>query len=239
MSNVKGVRIYFPYEKEVAVPYYANFNTTLLTFATKYDITTAETTAITAHKTSLTTLLATQVAAQNAAQQATQALTEELHNAEIDAKRIMKKIMNHAAFVRSDGEAMGFLVESPAISPDTAKPVISKITSLMGMIVIDWVKAGMDGVVVYCAKRFKAPEGGLVQAAGAADDPTGIDVENALSEPEWEEIGRDMRSPFEDTRLNLANRPEVRLYTLRYLWKDKVVGLRSDIVKVVAEIYNM
>lgn len=141
--------------------------------------------------------------------------------------------MEHQDFTRSDGEAMGFLVESPQVNPDTAKPVVSAVTSMMDMIVIDWVKKGMKGVVVFGVVRETIRD--LSLKSSSEDDPAGLAIPLNLV---WEQLDKDMRSPWEDTRKNLTLMPEIRYYKLRYLWKDdKEVGFESDIVKVVAEIY--
>jgi len=50
-------------------------------------------------------------------------------------------------------------------------------------------------------------------------------------------IGRDTRSPYEDERKNLSDKPEDRYYKLRYIKNDKPIGLEGDVVKVLAEIY--
>ncbi len=240
MSKIKGIRIYFPTEKEAVPPYFDNLNSTLTGFATKYEISAGELADITAHNTNLAALLLAQEAAQNAAQQATQAFNEAIAAAELDAKRIFKKIMQHRAFVRSDGEAMGFLVESPSINLTTVKPVISKVTPMINKIVIDWVKAGMEGVVIFCAKR--SVESSVISdetltTKSSEDDHSGLTVQ-PVPEVQYEEIGRDFRSPFEDTRPNLSNFPEFRQYKLCYLNNDQIVGLESDIIKIIAEIYE-
>jgi len=233
MSKIKGIRINYPTEKEAVPPYYANFNTTLPTYSPKYGITPDEEAVIGSHKTNLENLLLQQTAARNAAQQATQAFDEELIAAEMDAKRIMKKIMDHQDFARSDGEAMGFLIESPQVNPDTAKPVVSAVTAMMDMIVIDWVKKGMKGVVIYGAVRETVRDLNLLSTS--EDDHAGLAIPPNLV---WERLDKDQRSPWEDTRKNLSLQPEIRYYKLRYIWKDdQEVGFESDIVKVVAEIY--
>jgi len=240
MTKIKGIRIYFPTEKEAVPPYFDNLNTTLTGFATKYEISADELADITAHNTNLAALLLAQEAARNAAQQATQAFNEAITAAETDAKRIIKKIMQHRAFVRSDGEAMGFITESPALNLTIAKPLISKVTPMINKIVIDWVKAGMHGVVIFCAKRSveSSVDNDQTQLKSSSeDDPAGLTVQ-PVPEVKYEEIGRDFRSPFEDTRPNLTDQPEFRQYKLCYLYNDQIVGLESDIVKVISEIYE-
>jgi len=233
MTKVKGVRINYPTVKKAVLPFYDNFSTSLPAYSAKYEISPAEEAIINAHNSNLDTLLAQQTAARNAAQQATQAFDEELVAAEIDAKRVMKKIKEHASFVRSDGEAMGFLVEGPEFDPDTSKPVISGVTSLMDKIVINYVKKKMKGVVIYVNKRN-------VRNPNMQEElkPTGLNIQPIPANLQWEILDKDQQSPYEDKRKNLTLLPEIRYYKLRYLWKkDKEVGYESDIVKVVAEIY--
>ncbi|MFH1005000.1 MAG: hypothetical protein V1781_05845 [Bacteroidota bacterium] len=50
-------------------------------------------------------------------------------------------------------------------------------------------------------------------------------------------IDKDSRSPYENTRKNKVNTPEARYYKVRFLLKDKEVGIESDVTKVLAEIY--
>jgi len=59
----------------------------------------------------------------------------------------------------------------------------------------------------------------------------------AANSPLWVKLGEDDRSPFEDTRVNQSNHPEVRYYQARNKYNNKPIGHYSDIVKVIAEIY--
>jgi len=239
MSKPKGVVINYPRQKPMIRAFYTNFNTSLPAYAAKYGIIPAEQAVIDAHKTSIDTLEAAQTAANEAAQAATQAFDEELVAAEVDAKRVMKKIMEHADFVRSDGEAMGFLVESPQVDPDAAQPIVTGVTPLMDMIVIDWAKKGMKGVVIYGAIRSSVSDTDMQEELDPASQLKTLSINPPIPPAlQWEKLDKDLRSPFEDTRKNLTLQPEIRYYKLRYLWKDdKEVGFESDIVKVVAEIY--
>ena len=77
------------------------------------------------------------------------------------------------------------------------------------MIVYDWIKGRMEGIIIY----------------GSYNGTT------------WVEIGRDLKSPFEDTRSNLQpGVAEARYIKMRYMKNDQPIGLESDVVKVVVDI---
>lgn len=83
--------------------------------------------------------------------------------------------------------------------------MISDITVLPEKMLVEWVKGTMDGVLVYAS----------------------------LNGTDFEEIGSDMGSPFEDTRPNqVADVIEIRYYRLRYIKTDKLTGRYSDVVNV-------
>ena len=119
-------------------------------------------------------------------------------------------IQDSPKFREEDAEAIGFRVHHTPPDPHTMKPIVSKVTPTLENIIIDWVKGISDGVFIY----------------GSYDGNT------------WEKIGRDSKSPYEDERKNKqAGIPEDRYYKLRYILDDKPIGLESDVVKVLAEIY--
>ena len=158
---------------------------------------------------------------------------------------VARKCKASTAYTEAIGAELGITGSERTLDLANAKPEVSRITQLVDQIVFDWVKGGMDGIVVYGAKRTAESTDviNLQRAAtgigtGASDDAAGLII-NPPTPPNlvWEEIGRDYRSPYEDKRRNLGNKPEVRFYKFHYLYKDELVGVDSDIIKVIAEIY--
>lgn len=93
-----------------------------------------------------------------------------------------------------------------AFDPSTYKPVI-KASVEGGVIRIDFTKAGVDAVNIYC--RLRGTQG-------------------------WRKLALDSASPYFDT-MPLANAavPETREYMARGVMDDVEIGLDSDIVSVV------
>ncbi len=117
-----------------------------------------------------------------------------------------------AAYTKVIGENLGVEAAAASLDPGiiaTAKPNFFP-TPLPDMIRLDWLKWAFDGVVIQCKRG---------------------------SETAFTEIGKDMRSPFEDTRKNLTpDVPEVRIYRMRYLLNDVEVGQWSDEIRIVVNI---
>ena len=148
-------------------------------------------------------------AAINAAQSKVETKDNMIYDANLFYNKMGRDMQDHSAYDPADLEAMGFFKTTTPPDPNAAKPVVSKITALADMIILDWVKSFWDGVVIY---------GSFDQLA-------------------WEKLDKDNRSPYEDKRKNKVNNvPEVRYYKFRYLKDDKEIGLEL-IVKAVAEIY--
>ena len=83
--------------------------------------------------------------------------------------------------------------------------------------------------------KFKAvaQPNSMVRLAWTKGKFSGVVVESRRHGGNWEEIGRDNFSPYDDTRPPLtAGQPEVREYRLRYLQKDQPVGDYSDTITV-------
>ncbi len=136
---------------------------------------------------------------------------------------------NNAAYDAADMEAMGFFkIETPA-DPNLAQPIISKTTILPDQVILDWVKAGWGGVYIDSIVE----ELSLNPTPGPGT-PSPMPGQGAAA---WQRLGEDEKSPFEDTRKNRANRPEIRYYRMRYKQDNKPIGLYSEIVKVIVEIY--
>ena len=211
MTKRKGLpAIYYPEIKSEIPVYYNGFAAKLPNYTTKYGILAAEVTVITGHNTQIPLKSNKQKIDSDAAQKSTRQYDEELHDAEIDAKRIINKIVEHASFLPSDGEDLGFIRIKAKPDIASAKARITGITAMPGEIRIEWIKSIFDGVAVYAS----------------------YDGQN------FSKLDKDNRSPYDDTRKNKTeNVPETRYYKLRFLLNDKEVGLESDVAKKLAEIY--
>jgi len=121
---------------------------------------------------------------------------------------IANRIKAHIAYTVADGENLGLEGAVTTFDPSTAKPRISNAQVLPDMVVIEWVKGRMQGVI----------------------------VERSLDGTNWREVDKDMRSPWEDTSPNRTAAAEWRHYRLRYLLNDKPVGLYSDVVSLLVSI---
>ncbi len=132
------------------------------------------------------------------------------------AAKLIKKIKLHANYTTAIGQDMGIIGSVLDEDYDNLKAVIKGITPDTDQVLINWVKNRMPGVIVYSNESI--PEG----------------ISDNIK---WIEIGRAMRSPFEDTRKNKSSVPETRYYRIRCMYNDKPVGLHSDIIKIVSEIY--
>ena len=128
---------------------------------------------------------------------------------------IAKTIKLHPNYTEAIGEDLGIIGAEVVVDFRKKKPIITNVISESNMIIIDWTKARMQGVIIYSNAEI----------TGDADNI------------KWVEISRDLKSPYEDTRKNKGNDPETRYYKLRYMHDDKPVGKDSRILKVVAEIY--
>jgi hypothetical protein len=117
-----------------------------------------------------------------------------------------------SGYTKAIGENLGVEAAATSLDPGTianAKPVFFP-TTLPDMIRLDWLKGSYGGVIIYCKRG---------------------------NETTFSEIGKDMRSPYEDTRKNLTpDVPEVRIYKMRYLLNDVEVGQWSDEIRVVVNI---
>ncbi|MBI5214592.1 MAG: hypothetical protein HY960_02445 [Ignavibacteriae bacterium] len=130
-----------------------------------------------------------------------------------------KDVRNEAAiakrrtgYTRAIGEDLGLEPPESSLDPTTitsAKPVFFS-THLPDAIRLDWIKGMFDGVVI---ERKRG------------------------NETTFSVIGRDMKSPFDDTDKNLVSDvPEIRIYRIRYILNDQLVGQWSDEIRVMANI---
>ena len=143
------------------------------------------------------------------AQQSSTAQNELIADIKTDVLRELSRIEVDDNFDEPDMEALGARVDRTPVDLTTVKPVISRVTTLMNMIIYDWIKGRMEGVIIY----------------GSYNGTT------------WTEIGRDLKSPYEDTRSNQQpGVAEARYVKMRYMKNDQPIGLESDVVKVVVDI---
>ena len=115
------------------------------------------------------------------------------------------------------------------IDLNTLKPIVSVKAITSKSITLEFLKAGLEGVIIYAGTPFHVPaqEGGTT--------PSG---ETTEAEVDWVELARMNHSPFIDTRENSSNKPETRYYKFQYLKKDKAVGMESDIIRIVSPIFK-
>ena len=130
---------------------------------------------------------------------------------EPDALRYLQKIVRRlkaqANYSSPVGIVLRIVAPESAVSTANARPPKFKGLALPNSVVrLDWRKGKFEGVIVYG------------QYAG---------------ETQWTEIGRDLHSPFIDTRLpREPGKPEARRYRMIYMLKDEPVGDYSYIVDV-------
>lgn len=145
--------------------------------------------------------------------------------------KIVQRIKNHPSYNESVGQNFGIIGAEKVLDLDTVKTSITVKNITPEKISLEFVKGDMEGVAVFAGTPvLQANENG-----GTTPTATETDTEAGMN---WVEIARVSHSPFVDTRLNVANKPEIRYYKMRYIKKDTFVGQMSDIVQVVAEIYK-
>ena len=117
---------------------------------------------------------------------------------------------DHAYPDKGNVRKKGFRLVADPTDLNTVKPELGSVDVYPDKVVLEWINGRWSGVAVY----------------GSYD---GIS---------FSEIGRVDKNFFEDLRKNIkANTREWRFYHLQYLKDDKIIGLASEVVKVVAEIY--
>jgi len=205
----KGKAIYYPSREDEVLAFIINAVKQIILLANHYGINQEKIKALEAFLVNLPKAINDSVESSNIAQQKTEIKIEELLDCEKDFKWMFRFIQDSDVFREADAELIGFRVHHVKPDPHTMKAVISGVTSTPEAIIIDWVKSRMEGVFIY----------------GSYDG-------NA-----WTKLGRDTRSPYEDERKNLTDKPEDRYYKLRYIKNDKPIGLESDVTKILAEIY--
>ena len=203
--------IYYPRQDTQVTPYYKNAYTQLDTggLATKYNISPATMTILQGHNTNIPVVINKANADKQIAKESTKHKQERLESARKAIFPVFEAIVAAPNFDEADAELLGIRKTKEPVDYDLVVPEVTKVTNLPDQIVIDWIKGSLDGVVIECSYDNVA----------------------------WAEIGKDMKSPFEDTRKNkAAHTPEIRYYRLRYFKNDKPVGMYCDVVKVTCDI---
>lgn len=231
MANTKK-RIFYPRTEGTIKPYYDNAATKLIgAVGTKYGTDAATIAALTAHKTQVPIVIQKAFDDAQQAQSSTNAKNAELATAKLDIMRELTRITGLLIWDETDGQALGIRVEHTHGDPTAAKPIISKITELPDQIILDWVKGEWGGVIIESIKVEQQPPTTTPMPPMPPTQPT-------TGDPGWKKIGEDQKSPFEDTAKNKDMHPEVRYYRMRYTDKNgKAIGLYSEIVQAVAEVY--
>lgn len=143
--------------------------------------------------------------------------------------RLVQRIKTHEAYNEAMGRTLGIIGAEKVIDLDNVKPSITVRRVAATGITLDFVKGNMDGVVIYlgCIPPQQAP---------ATGSESSTEAEGAII---WTELTRVNHSPFTDGTMNMKSAtPETRYYKMMYYKKDEVVGRESDIMRVVAEVYQ-
>jgi hypothetical protein len=210
MGTIKKA-IYYPTQDAQVAPYYKNAYTQLDTggLATKYGIIPATMTIIQGHNTNIPTVISKANTDKQVSKESNKLKNEELERAKKAIMPIFEAIQAAPNFDEADAELLGIRRAKVPVDYDSVVPEVTKVTNLPDKVIIDWIKGFLDGVIIECS------------------------YDNLV----WAEIGRVMKSPFEDTRKNkVAHTPEIRYYRLRYFKNDRPVGQYCDVVKVTCDI---
>ncbi len=211
MPKNKKKAIHYPGKESKTEKYYANLVSQLSgAIGAKYGISDETRDKLAAHKSAIPKLIKTALESKLKSKADTKAKKQGLKLARRDMLRELQRITALEGLNETDAEKMGIRIFHEVTDLNKVKPEITGITVLPQKIEIDWLKKGMQGVVV----------------SGSYDGST------------YTELDKDTRSPWEDFRKNRQpGQPETRWYKLQYVKDDKPVGLESDAVKAVAEIY--
>jgi len=208
---MKKKAIYYPLQEGEISTYYKNAEAKLVaTYGTKYSIDPAKIAKVTTHNTQIPAKISKANSEKQTAQASTVDKDQELHLGKTDLLLIFKEIEMSEIFDEADAEDLGFRRVSAPLDLNSVKPIISQVTLLDDKIIFDWVKSLLDGVL----------------------------IEASFDGVNWEKLDKDNKSPFEDVRKNkVKGVAETRHFRFRYLKNDVPVGLYTDPIKVVCDIY--
>ena len=203
--------IYYPRQDTQVAPFYKNAYTQLDTggLATKYNILPATMTTLLGHNTNIPLAISKANTDKQVSKESNKLKNEELEKAKKAIMPIFEAIQSAPNFDEADAELLGIRRAKEPVDYDLVIPEVTRVTNLPDRVILDWIKGLLDGVI----------------------------IESSYDNVTWVEIGKDMSSPFEDTRKNkVAHIPETRYYRLRYFKNDKPVGQYCDVVKVTCDI---
>ena len=196
---------YMPRQDGQLVVWLNQFKTELAASATDLGLLTTDVTAITTDIADLLTAIQDQagkVAAQQAATAAKKAAKESITP---KVRAMAKRIKSMPTYSAEAGQRLGII--APATTGESlvfARPALSAGQVRNGYVSVRFLKSGFSGVQI-ASKR---------------------------GEGEFVVLKTQLRSPFVDDRVNLAQGPETRYYQARYLDGDSLVGEASDILVV-------
>lgn len=206
----KRITIHYPSKEGNVEPYIKNIYEKLLAgLDSEFGIDLSVMNMLQAYTTGITGTIDKAVRDYNTAQASTKAKNELLAKAKKDILKVLRGIESHPGFDESHAETLGMRVFRESINYNEVKPRIKRIVTLPSCVKIYWVKARMEGAL----------------------------VDRSYNGKDFEEIRICNHSPFIDKAKNKSNTPENRFYQLRYMNKDVPVGLYSEVVKVLCEIY--
>jgi len=223
----KQIAIFYPRVESEVAPYIVNIGVKLSgAIGTKYGSLPADIGAIAGHGTNIPLAIQKAYDDDQTAQNSTATKDTLMGVAKTDVLREMRRITSLPNWDEDDGELLGIRKVKTPVDINTVKPAFSKVTALPEQNILDWIRAGMDGVYIFSITEAIASAPGM--PLGMLPDP---------NSPQWEKLGEDDRSPYEDTRPNKTIQPENRYYMMRYKKDNKPVGLFSNIIKVVTDIH--
>ncbi len=210
MGKNTRIAIFYPRRDEDVGTYYDNITGHFLgAIGVKYGILGPVKNKLNTHNNAIPQVIKKAYDDNQVAQGSTEAKDAELRDAKFEILRELQRITKLDNWDEQDGETLGIRVEHTAPDPNTMQPEITGVTVLPDKVEIDWVKRGMQGVIIY----------------GSYDGSS------------FTEIGRDGRSPYDDTRKNQTpGQAETRHYKFRYMEQDKPLGLDSKVVQVAVDI---
>lgn len=168
------------------------------------------------------------IAAENAA---SKAITDRNDAAIINVGRIRatsRRNKTSSAYTEGIGQSLGIEGSDSDFDAENYKPK-GEAKVLPGEVRIKFVKAGADGVAIYC--KVTAADAGT-PAGNSSPGPALPPAQAELAQ--YKKIGTDYHSPYADTApLRTPGRPETREYYLRGIVDDVEIGVYSNIIRVV------
>ena len=201
--------IFYPNSDADVSSFYDNALKKLTAYGAKYGTTPALLTILTNYNTQVPAAKIKSDADQQAAKASVKAKDELFEKAKTELMREFKRVTDLPNFDEADAMAMGIRREINSFDYKQVQPVIQDVIVMPDLVSLEWPKAKMDGVAVF----------------GSYDGAN------------FDFLGTDLRSPFEDRRPNkVPGQPETRFYKLRYIKNDEQVGQYSDIRSVTVLI---